>query len=51
MDEIQRLRLASIKGEIDHGKYRVDEVAVADAIVRRLLRSSAHIRAARRTRQ
>jgi anti-sigma-28 factor FlgM len=36
MDEAQKLKLASIKGRIEQGEYRIDEAAVADAIVRRL---------------
>ena len=41
MDEAQKLKLASIKGEIEQGKYRIDEAAVADAIVRRLRKRDA----------
>ncbi len=36
MDETQQMKLASIKFEIEHGEYRIDERAVADAIMRRL---------------
>ena len=39
MDETQRMKLASIKFEIEHGEYRIDERAVADAIIRRLRES------------
>ncbi len=36
MDETQKLKIASIKDEIEQGTYWVDETAVADAIMRRL---------------
>ena len=39
MDETQRMKLASIKFEIERGEYRIDERAVADAIMRRLRES------------
>lgn len=36
MDEAHKKKLASIKREIEQGKYRIEERAVADAIMRRL---------------
>ncbi|MGB0095380.1 MAG: flagellar biosynthesis anti-sigma factor FlgM [Solirubrobacteraceae bacterium] len=36
MDETHKLKIASIKDEIEQGTYWVDETAVADAIMRRL---------------
>ena len=36
MDETQKLKIASIRDEIEQGTYRIDEAAVADAILRRL---------------
>ncbi len=36
MEETRKLKLASIKRQIEQGKYVVDERAVAEAIIRRV---------------